>query len=151
MSEELDNAIQKFITPLMNELSVELVELNIRRQNRVIVIDVIVDKPQGGITLAECSLVNQKLSQGLEGKDLIEEDFTVEVSSPGLDRPLKTVKDFLRNVGKNVRFDLSEQVEEKKEHSGIIKEVMESKIIVKINKNLIAIPIITINKAVQVI
>ncbi len=151
MSEELDNAIQKFITLLMNELSVELVELNIRRQNRVIVIDVIVDKPQGGITLAECSLVNQKLSQGLEGKDLIEEDFTVEVSSPGLDRPLKTVKDFLRNVGKNVRFDLSEQVEEKKEHSGIIKEVMESKIIVKINKNLIAIPIITINKAVQVI
>jgi len=151
MPEELDNAIQEFIVALMNDLSVELVDLNICRQNRTIVIDVITDKPQGGITLNECSLVNQKLSQGLEEKNLIKEDFTVEVSSPGLDRPLKTVKDFLRNVGRNVRFYLSERVEEKKEHTGIVKEVMDSKIIVDTKKNSVTIPINLINKAVQVI
>lgn len=151
MPEELDNAIQEFIIPLMNDLSVELVDLNIRRQNRAIVIDVITDKPQGGITLNECSLVNQRLSQELEEKDLIKEDFTVEVSSPGLDRPLKTVKDFLRNVGRNVRFYLSERVEEKKEYTGIVKEVMDSKIIVDTKKNSVTIPINLINKAVQVI
>jgi len=151
MPEELDNAIQEFITPLMNELSVELVDLNIRRQNRAIVIDIITDKPQGGITLDECSLVNQKLSQGLEAKDLIKEGFTLEVSSPGLDRPLKTVKDFLRNVGNNVRFYLLEQIEEKKEHTGIIKKVMDSTIIVDTKRNSVTIPINKINKAVQVI
>lgn len=151
MPEELDNAIQEFITPLMNELSVELVEFNIRRQNKMIVIDVITDKPQGGITLDECSLVNQKLSQGLEAKDLIKEGFTLEVSSPGLDRPLKTVKDFLRNVGNNVRFYLLEQVEEKKEHTGIIKEVMDGEIIIDTKKSSVTIPINKINKAVQVI
>ena len=78
-------------------------------------------------------------------------NYSLEVSSPGLDRPLKTKKDFLRVSGREVVFYLSENLHGKKEHQGVIKDVSEEKVEVQTKSGLVSIPFKIINKAVQII
>ena len=140
-----------FLDELSESLSLELVELNIRRLGKVIQVEVFVDKETGGITMDECSAVDRQLSRYIEEKNLIADDYVVEVSSPGLDRPLKTKKDFLRAQGTEVRFHLIEMVEGKKEHSGIVKVVEEHAVYVETKKITVVIPFDKIQKAVLII
>ena len=140
-----------FLNELSKSLSFELVELNIRRLGKVIQVEVFVDKESGGITMDECSAVNRQLSRYLEEKNLIADDYVVEVSSPGLDRPLKIKKDFLRAKGAEVRFHLIDMIEGKKEHSGIIKTVEDNAVYVETKKITVVIPFDKIQKAVLMI
>jgi len=150
MHERLIGQIEALIMTHIDELSLELVELDIKHRRSTVVIDIIVDKP-GGITIGECTLINKKVNRDIEEKQWFGEDYVVEVASPGLDRELKTSKDFARIVGRNVRFHLLELVEGKIEHSGTVTEVNEDKILIKKNDLVIAIPLKQISKAVQVI
>ena len=140
-----------FLNDLTKSASFELIELNIRRLGKVIQVEVIVDKETGGITLGECSVINKQLSKYIEEKNLIADDYIVEVSSPGLDRPLKTKKDFLRVKGAEVRFHLMDLIEGKKEHSGIVKAVEDNAVYVETKKMTVVIPFDKIQKAVLII
>lgn len=150
MFEAEHKELNQFLDELTRSLSCELVELLIRRQGKVVHIEVLVDHEEGGITLDECSAINKQLSKYIEEKNLIAEDYVVEVSSPGLDRPLKTSKDFRRVLGESARFHLSEIIEGKIEHMGVIQEVNDDVIKVETKKNMIQIPIHKIQKAVLI-
>jgi ribosome maturation factor RimP len=69
---------------------------------------------QGGITLGQCAEVSRELGAQLETDDLFAQAFTLEVSSPGLDRPMRTSRDWARRVGEWVRVHLSEPIEGKR-------------------------------------
>lgn len=149
--EDIEEKIQKLEMPLIDELSLELIELNVQQRGKTIVVQLIADRPDGGITLDECSLVNKNLSQLIEENGLIDTEYVVEVNSPGLDRPLKTKRDFQKVLGREVRFHLLEAVEEKIEYIGQIEDVNDDVIVVKTKKSKILIPFEKIGKAVQVI
>lgn len=149
MFEELSLKIQTMIVPLITELGLELIELNLKRHGKVISVQILADKPAGGITIEECTFINRSLNRMLEEQNLISDDYEVEVSSPGLDRTLKTQKDFLRMMGRRVRFHLLEKIAEKLEHSGIIRAVSEESVIVETKSATITIPLEKISKAVQ--
>ncbi len=146
----LEERLEFLVSPLLSEGGIELVALNTRRQGNTMIIEFLVDKPQGGITLDECRSLNQKIGFSIEQENLIDRHYVVEVASPGLDRPLRTTKDFVRAKGRKVRFFLSEPVADRIEHEGIIQRVEEGVVMIESQQTEIAIPLEKINKAKQV-
>ena len=151
MKTDLLETIRLMIEPIANKLELDLVDLNLNRRGKAIVVDVIADKPLGGITMDECTLLNRELSEELEGQDIISEEYIVEVSSPGLDRPLKTQKDFNRVMNRDIRFHLTEMVDGKLEYQGKLKEIIEDSVILETPKQTVEISYSQIQKAIQVI
>ena len=78
-----------------------------------------IDKP-GGITVDDCEAVSRQFSDRLDQEDFIEDSYIMEVSSPGLDRPLKKEKDFERNLGREVEIRTYRPIEKEKEFYGIL-------------------------------
>ena len=150
MRDELTEKVQALIMPYIDEMSAELVELKIKHRGKTVVVDILADRP-GGITIDECAFINKRVDRVLERKNWFKEDYVVEVSSPGLDRPLKTSRDFVRALGRKIRVHLFEPVEGKLEHHGEIVEALENKILIKTKEQTIVIPLEVISKAVQVI
>ena len=99
----------------------EIVEIKTFKTHGKTNIRVFIDKP-GGITLADLEKATGIISFLLDGSDMNLSDYEIEVSSPGLDRPLKTENDFVKNTGKTVMLNLSEPL-------GDIKSYIEGKII----------------------
>jgi len=126
-----------------------LVDLIVRYEGNMLALRVFADRPEGGITVDECARINKYIGNVLDEKDLISEKYILEVSSPGLDRPLKTKSDFLRCLGKKVVFFLKEPVYGKLELKGMITEVNDDAVKIEANGSILEIPIINIGKSKQ--
>jgi len=151
MRSELNEQIEAMITHFAGEHSAELIEWNLKKRGSTVVVDITADRSNGGITIDECTSINKQVVRGIEEKQWFGDDFVVEVSSPGLDRELKTFNDFLRAVGRKVRIHLKEPVEGKVEHHGKITKVEENQVLIHKNDQTITIPLEHISKAVQII
>ena len=151
MLDEIKIKIEEFINPFLGELGLELVELILKRRGRTIAIEVVADKPTGGVTLAECTILNRYLSTKMEAENFMESDYVIEVCSPGIDRPLKGKKDFLRVVGREVRFYLSEPIHNKSEQVGTVQNVEETNVAIESKSQVLNIPYEKIIKAIQAI
>ncbi len=149
--EEISKIIESILTPLLDEYDLELFELNINTHNKFTMVEVIADKARGGVNMGECGRINKALSREIEEKELIEGNFSVDVCSPGLDRPMKVQKDFVRVIGRNAKFHLTEPVAGKLEHDGTIEDVEQDDVIIKTKSESLKIPLAKINKAVQII
>jgi len=88
--------------PLIEALGLELVEIEYSRVGRSMVLRIFIDKP-GGVNLDDCADFSREFSQILDVEDFITEHYTIEVSSPGLDRPIKREEDYLRYAGRLVK------------------------------------------------
>lgn len=149
--DEIISELNDFIAGFLKEQGLELVELTYRQEGRDLVLRVLVDKPEGGISLGECTLVNNRLGVSLEEKGIIQESYILEVSSPGLDRPLKTKADFLRYRGRAAKFFLNTPIEGRIELDGAIIDADDETVRVEIAGRQVAIPLSCINKAKQLI
>lgn len=85
------------------------------------------DKP-GGITIDDCVLISRALEERLDAEDRIKDAYILEVSSPGLTRPLKKEKDFARSIGKLVDVKLYRQVNNSKELTGVLMAYNEEEV-----------------------
>lgn len=101
--------VRHLVEPVLTELGYELVELQLRNEQIGLVLRLILHK-EGGIGLEDCSKTSRTIGHLLEVEDPIGKAYHLEVSSPGLDRPLTTVRDFTRNMGQKVeiKFRLGE-------------------------------------------
>jgi ribosome maturation factor RimP len=131
--------------------NLELVELIHRFEGSGLVLRIIVDKPHGGITIGECGSLNRDIARLLDEKDLIAQSYTLEISSPGLDRPLKSRNDFMRCMNKPVHVFLNEMVDNKMEWEGIIAAVTEMAVTLDNEGRAIELPLSKINWAKQII
>lgn len=91
--------VNQLLQPILEEMGLELVEIEYKRNGRSYVLRIFIDKP-GGVTLDDCADLSRQLSIQLDLEDCIPGRYTLEVSSPGLDRPLKKEQDFIRYQGK---------------------------------------------------
>ncbi len=129
----------------------DLVDLIYRYEGKDLFLRILVDKPQGGISLDECADLNNGISKILDEKDIMGQKYILEVSSPGLDRTLKTKSDFSRCINRRVRFFLSQSVKGKVELEGIITQVTDDSVNVDIEGAVVEIPLLNINRAKQII
>jgi len=102
--------IAALIFPVLEDHQFELVDLEYQREGRDWFVRIFIDKP-GGITLDDCAEVSREVDDLIEVEELIEHAFRLEVSSPGLDRPLKKPADFQRFAGQTVKIKTFEQLD----------------------------------------
>lgn len=103
MATELLDKIEALVMPILTDLGLELVDLEFKREGRSSALRLFIDKP-GGVTLDDCAEVSREVSALLEVEDPIEVAYRLEVSSPGIDRPLKKAADFARFAGQMVKI-----------------------------------------------
>ncbi len=102
--------VKEIIEPVIKGLGVALEDMELRKMGRRVFLRVIIDK-EGGVTIDDCEQVSREIEAQLDVEDPIPYPYTLEVSSPGLDRPLKTPGDFKRFCGKTARIVTSAPVE----------------------------------------
>ena len=99
MAETVIESVEAIALPVLEELGLGLVEVQYRREQNGWILRLIIDK-QEGVTLDDCASVSREISQLLDIEDFIDQAYNLEVTSPGLDRPLKSLAEFGRFVGK---------------------------------------------------
>lgn len=117
--EEYESKTEALVMPIINENNFELVDVEYVKEAGNWYLRVYIDK-EGGITVDDCEIVSRALSDRLDEKDYIEDAYILEVSSPGLGRPLKKDKDFDRSIGKEVELKLYKAIDKQKDFSGIL-------------------------------
>ncbi len=127
----LQEQIEEFIFPVLEGSGLELFDINIKMSGRKATIQLLVDKPEGGIQLNECARLNKLLGDYLEENQVMQVPYLLDVSSPGLDRPLRSFQDFRRAKGHDVRLVLSTADEGKLEYTGQICEVTAQEVVVQ--------------------
>ncbi len=123
--------VRQLVEPALAELGYELVEIQLRNEKIGLVLRVVLYK-EGGINLDDCSTTSRTIGHLLEVEDLIGRPYHLEVSSPGLDRPLTTARDFARNIGHKVEVK-SMKGEETRNVIGLIAGVDEIKVIITVD------------------
>ncbi|ACK42484.1 MULTISPECIES: ribosome maturation factor RimP [Dictyoglomus] len=147
---ELLKKLKDIVEPICEKYSYELVDLEYRREPHGWVLRVYIDKV-GGVTVEDCAYISEKISKELDIKDPIPHSYILEVSSPGLDRPLKRKRDFERHIGEKVNITLLEEIEGKKKVEGKIFKVDEKNVTLKVDDSLMVIPIEKIKKALLIV
>jgi len=107
---------------VLADLGFRLVRVKISAQDGCTV-QIMIEKPDGTINVDECELASQALSPVLDVEDIVKQAYRLEISSPGIDRPMVRVSDFLRAVGHEVRVELANPLDGRKRFRGEIRAV----------------------------
>lgn len=117
--EEYEQKAELLLTPIVEGFGFELVDVEYVKEAGNWYLRGYIDKP-GGITVNDCEQVSRMFSDKLDEDDFIEDSYIMEISSPGLDRPLKKEKDFIRSMGKMVEIRTYRPIEKQKEFCGVL-------------------------------
>ena len=118
--EEYEQKAEAILTPIVESKGFELVDVEFVKEAGTWFLRAYIDKP-GGITIDDCEVISRALSDRMDEEDFIEEAYILEVSSPGLGRPLKKDKDLERSLGESVDVKLFRAMDRQKEFTGILK------------------------------
>ena len=118
--EQIEQQTERLLQPIMEELQYELVDVEYIKEVGTWYLRVYIDKPEG-ISIDDCEAVSRRFSDVLDDTDYIEDAYIFEVSSPGLGRPLKKDKDFLRHQGDEVEIKLYKAIDKQKDFNGVLK------------------------------
>lgn len=137
---EFIRKVREITSSIAEDLNFELVDLEYVKENGRYFLRVYIHK-EGGINLDDCQKMSETLSGKLDQEDPINDTYYLEVSSPGLDRPLKTDRDLERNIGKDVEIKLYSPWEGSKNYSGKLIAYNDKKVIIEEeNKNRLEVP-----------
>ena len=123
--EMYEQKTEEILLPIVEEYGFELVDVEYVKEGSNWYLRAYIDKP-GGIGVNDCEVVSRRLSDILDEKDYIEDSYILEVSSPGLGRPLKKEKDFARSLGEEVEVRTYRAIDRQKEFVGILKSYDEN-------------------------
>lgn len=128
--ETYEQRTEELIMPIIEQNQFELVDVEYVKEGGTWYLRAYIDKP-GGITVDDCEVVSRALSDLLDKHDFIEDAYVLEVSSPGLGRPLKKEKDFARSIGEEVDVRTFRAISHQKEFTGILRDYDKEKIVLE--------------------
>lgn len=140
------NNIIELIEPIINEESCELVDVHVTHEEGRKIVRVFIDK-EGGVILEDCSRVSHAIEDVMEVEDVVDGKYHLEVSSPGLNRPLRTVEHYQKVLGQTVQFATKEKIDGRKRYKGILKDVSASNVVVEIDNKDFTVPLTEIEKS----
>jgi len=138
--------VANFIEPVLDEMRLELVDMEYLSENGRWVLRIYADKP-GGITLDECARVSREVGDLIEIKDFIKNEYVLEVSSPGLNRPLKKEKDFLWAIGKKVKLKMFKPIDGRRRFKGSLIKIQDGNVYLDIDTHMFSLPFKEVEKA----
>lgn len=155
MLDDIQVDVEKLVAPVVEQAGLDLIEVIVLQKQGTYQIEVLIDRPLacppqgrlGGIGLEECADVNKKLAETFDLTQSWADNYELVVASPGLDRLLKTEKDFCRLVNQEVLVLLKEKVDGKGEYVGIVKTVAPGKVLLGCKAKDVEVPLDKILKA----
>jgi ribosome maturation factor RimP len=146
-TEEIRIRIREIIEPIINSIGVSVDNVEFNKMGGKGLLRVFIEK-EGGVTLDDCEQVSREIEAALDVEDPIPYSYVLEVSSPGLDRPLKDLKDFKKHMGKTARVITVEPIDRQTFFIGKIVDVGDDEITLLIPKDVkIIVPYKIISKA----
>ena len=143
---EIVDRVRATIDPILLEEGIELVDIEYRRESRGWVLRIYLDR-QGGVTVDDCSRVSQEVGRILDVEDFIQNPYTLEVSSPGLFRRLKTEKDFMKYRGQLIKVKTFDFIENRRHFKGRLLGISENKLEIESDGEIFQIPLSSVARA----
>ena len=128
--ETYETRTEELITPILDRMNFELVDVEYVKEGGTWYLRAYIDK-EGGITVNDCEAVAREMNKILDREDFVEDSYVFEVSSPGLGRPLKKEKDYIRSMGKEVEIRTYRAINREKEFYGILSAYDENTVTIK--------------------
>ena len=140
---KVTEVVEELTQPILQELELELVEIEFVKEGKNWFLRVYIDK-ENGVDIEDCGIVSERLSEKLDELDPITQNYFLEVSSPGAERPLKKAKDFEKAIGKNVFIKTYEPIDGEKGFEGELLyydgQTVKVEMKIKTRKKVIEIP-----------
>ncbi len=146
MEREIVDRVRAIILPIVLNEGMEVVDIEYRRESGGWVLRLILDK-EGGVTLDDCTRVSQEAGRSLDVEDIIPTSYALEVSSPGLTRPLKTEKDFMKYLHRLVKVKTVDPIENRRQFKGTLLGVSENGVEIQAEGRVFQIPLSNVAKA----
>lgn len=127
----IDRRLAEIITPVIEDLGYELVRVRLQG-GKTATLQIMADRPEGGINVDDCAQISTAVSATLDVEDPIEDNYHLEVSSPGIDRPLTRLKDFGTFEGYEARLDLNQAIDGRKKFKGVLAGVEGTEVLINI-------------------
>ena len=132
--EQYEKKAEALAQPIVDSFGFELVDVEYVKEAGTWYLRLYIDK-EGGITIDDCEVVSRAFSEKLDEEDFIDAAYIMEVSSPGLGRPLKKEKDFRRSMGKEVEIRTYRPIDKEKEFYGILSAYDDSQVTITTENN----------------
>lgn len=140
------STLQDLIEPSVKALGYDLVAVELTGDGTHTILRVYIDLP-GGVTVDDCETVSRQVSAVLDVEDPLPGEYTLEVSSPGLDRPLVKREDFERYAGEEVRIRMAQQVLGRRNFTGRLQGVEGNLVLVEVDNEIYELDLEQIEKA----
>jgi ribosome maturation factor RimP len=127
----IDRRLAEIVTPAIEGLGYELVRVRLMGGN-IKTLQIMADRPEGGIDVADCARISTAVSATLDVEDPLEENYHLEVSSPGIDRPLTRLKDFEAWEGYEARLETQDAIDGRKRFKGMLAGVEGDEVLVNL-------------------
>ncbi|MBD1553761.1 ribosome maturation factor RimP [Pseudomonas typographi] len=145
MSSKLEQ-LQALLAPVVEALGYQCWGIEYVSQGRHTLLRVFIDKDTG-IGVDDCEVVSRQVSGVLDVEDPISVEYTLEVSSPGMDRPLFTLEQFAAHVGEHVKIKLRSPFDGRRNFQGLLRGVEEQDVVVQVDNHEFLLPVDSIDKA----
>ncbi|MEM7720006.1 MAG: ribosome maturation factor RimP [Pseudomonadota bacterium] len=134
----IDRRLAEIITPVIEDLGYELVRVRLM-SGKETTLQIMADKPEGGIEVDDCSAISTAISATLDVEDPILDAYTLEVSSPGIDRPLTRLKDFDTFEGYDAKLETDELIDGRRRFKGILAGVEDDEVLINVAEGTIGL------------
>ena len=134
----IDRRLAEIITPVIEDLGYELVRVRLV-SGYDIVLQGMADRPDGGIEVDECGKISTAISAVLDVEDPVLDAYTLEISSPGIDRPLTRLKDFDTFEGYEVKIETAELIDGQRRFKGTLAGIEDDEVLININQGTIGL------------
>jgi ribosome maturation factor RimP len=134
----IDRRMAEIITPVIEDLGYELVRVRLM-SGKESTLQIMADRPQGGIEVDDCAKISHALSAALDVEDPILEPYTLEVSSPGIDRPLTRLKDFEMFEGYEAKIETDELIDGRRRFKGALAGVDGDEVLINVDEGTIGL------------
>ena len=128
----------EIITPVIEDMGYELVRVRLM-SGKESTLQIMADRPQGGIEVDDCAKISQAVSAVLDVEDPILDAYTLEVSSPGIDRPLTRLKDFEMFEGYEAKIETSEMIDGRRRFKGELAGVEDDEVLINVAEGTIGL------------
>ena len=146
MDKETVDRVRAISEPIVSDEGMELVDVEYRRESRGWVLRLYLDK-EGGVTLDDCTRISQEVGRSLDVEDFIQIPYTLEVSSPGLSRPLKTEKDFMKYRQSLIKVKTLDPIQNRRQFKGRLLRVSANQVEMEVEGGIFQIPLSNVAKA----
>ena len=134
----MDRRFAEIITPVIEDMGFELVRIRLMG-GKTETVQIMAERPEGGIEVDDCARISTEVSAVLDVEDPVSDAYTLEVSSPGIDRPLTRLKDFATFEGYEAKLETSEMIDGRKRFKGMLAGVEGDEVLINVEEGTIGL------------